>query len=61
LEVIEQITYLLCIRRLDDLQTLAENRARRTGVPIEKPTFQPGQAGLRWSKSRASSPAPCSR
>jgi len=29
LEVIEQITYLLFIRRLDDLQTLAENRARR--------------------------------
>ncbi|MGZ6131995.1 MAG: type I restriction-modification system subunit M, partial [Myxococcaceae bacterium] len=50
LEVIEQITYLLFIRRLDDLQTLAENRARRTGKPLENPTFQPGQADLRWSK-----------
>ena len=29
LEVIEQITYLLFIRRLDDLQTLAERKANR--------------------------------
>jgi type I restriction enzyme M protein len=49
LEVIEQITYLLFIRRLDDLQTAAENKARRTGRPIEKPVFQPGQSDLRWS------------
>ena len=28
IEVIEQITYLLFLRRLDDLQTLAENRPR---------------------------------
>nr|WP_249666135.1 type I restriction-modification system subunit M N-terminal domain-containing protein [Nocardioides faecalis] len=50
LEVIEQITYLLFIRRLDDLQTLAEKKANRTGRPIESPLFQPGQADLRWSK-----------
>ncbi|MBC9734103.1 type I restriction-modification system subunit M [Nocardioides marmotae] len=50
LEVIEQITYLLFIRRLDDLQTLAEKRANRTGQPIENPLFQPGQANLRWSR-----------
>jgi len=50
LEVIEQITYLLFIRRLDDLQTLADNRARRTGTPIENPTFKAGEAGLRWSR-----------
>ena len=31
LEVIEQITYLLFIRRLDDIQTLAEKKARVTG------------------------------
>jgi hypothetical protein len=35
-EVIEQITYLLFIRRLDDLHTLAENKANRTGQPIER-------------------------
>ena len=45
LEVIEQITYLLFIRRLDDLQTLAEKKANRTGKPIEDPIFLPGQAG----------------
>ena len=43
LEVIEQITYLLFIRRLDDLQTLAEKKANRLGKPIEKPIFPPGQ------------------
>lgn len=52
LEVIEQITYLLFIRRLDDLHTLAEKKANRTGRPIEDPLFQPGQADLRWSKFR---------
>ena len=31
LEVIEQITYLLFIRRLDDLQTLEENKADPPG------------------------------
>ena len=29
LEVIEQITYLLFLKRLDDLQTLEENKASR--------------------------------
>ena len=31
LEVIEQITFLLFLKRLDDLQTLEENKAARTG------------------------------
>ena len=35
LQVIEQMTYLLFIRRLDDLQTLKEKRANTTGQPIE--------------------------
>lgn len=50
LEVIEQITYLLFIRRLDDLQTLAEKKAHRTGKPIEGAIFKPGQDDLRWSR-----------
>jgi type I restriction enzyme M protein len=50
LEVIEQVTYLLFIRRLDDLQTLAEKKANRTGQPVENPLFQPGQSDLRWSR-----------
>jgi len=50
LEVIEQITYLLFIRRLDDLQTLKERKANRTGKPIEDSIFRPGEADLRWSR-----------
>jgi type I restriction enzyme M protein len=41
-EVIEQITYLLFIRRLDDLHTLAENKANRLGTAIESPVFPEG-------------------
>jgi len=39
----EQITYLLFIRRLDDLQSLVENKANRTGKPIERRTFPEGK------------------
>jgi type I restriction enzyme M protein len=56
LEVIEQITYLLFIRRLDDLQTLAEKKANRTGQPVEDPLFLPGQADLRWSRFKELEP-----
>lgn len=49
LEVIEQITYLLFIRRLDDLTTLAEKKANRTGKPAEGVIFGPDQQNLRWS------------
>lgn len=35
LEVIEQITYLLLLRRLDEFQTLEENKATRTKKAIE--------------------------
>ena len=54
LEVIEQITYLLFIRRLDDLHTLAENKANRIGKPITKPLFPEGvdEQGRPWSDLR---------
>lgn len=56
MEVIEQITYLLFVRRLDDLHTLAENKANRTGKPIEKPVFPDGvdEQGYPWSDLRES-------
>jgi type I restriction enzyme M protein len=57
LEVIEQITYLLFLRRLDDLQTLEENKASTLGQPIERYIFPKGKdekgrryADFRWSK-----------
>ena len=43
IEVIEQITYLLFIKRLDDLQTLEENKARTTKKPIERRIFPEGR------------------
>jgi len=39
LEVMEQITYLLFLKRLDDLQMLAENKANRLGAPIVKDRY----------------------
>lgn len=55
IEVIEQITYLLFIRRLDDLETLAENKARRTGS-TEGLRFGPDQQELRWSRFKNDEP-----
>ena len=49
LEVIEQITYLMFIRRLDEIQRRKENQANRTGKPIEKPIYAPKDQTLRWS------------
>lgn len=56
LEVIEQITYLLFIRRLDDLEILAEKKARVTGKS-EGLRFSADQQGLRWSKFKHLEPA----
>ena len=65
LEVMEQLTYLLFVKALDEQQTLAENKANRTGEPIpagddifpEGREFRPeGRAAgrpygdLRWSR-----------
>jgi type I restriction enzyme M protein len=50
LEVIEQITYLLYMRRLDIEQTRAESKANALGGPIENPVFLPDQQYLRWSR-----------
>ncbi|MCS7466412.1 type I restriction-modification system subunit M [Stieleria sp. ICT_E10.1] len=57
LEVIEQITYLLFIKRLDDLHTLEENKANRTKKPMARRIFPEGKdekkrpyEDLRWSR-----------
>ena len=64
LEVMEQITYLLFLKRLDDLQTLAENKASQLGRPIENPVFPAGNddlgrpyANMRWSLLKNMAPA----
>jgi type I restriction enzyme M protein len=52
MEVIEQMTYLLFIKRLDEMQTLKEKRAARTRKPVEDPIFNSKQQKLRWSVFR---------
>lgn len=57
LEVMEQFTYLLFLRRLDELETLEENKANRTRKPMERRIFPAGKdkkgrpfADFRWSR-----------
>ena len=64
LEVIEQITFLLFMRRLDEAQTLEENRAARLKTPIQRHVFPAGNdpkgrsyESLRWSRFKNSSAA----
>ncbi|SCL40131.1 type I restriction enzyme M protein [Micromonospora aurantiaca] len=64
LEVIEQITYLLFIKRLDDLHTLEENKANRLGKPMERRIFPEGcddqgrkYNDMRWSHFKSAAPA----
>ncbi|MDJ0845175.1 type I restriction-modification system subunit M [Crocosphaera sp.] len=49
LSVIEQISYLLFIKRLDELELNKERIAKRTNKPVENPTFPPEKQGARWS------------
>lgn len=57
LSVIEQITYLLFIKRLDDLHTLEESKAASLNIAIERRIFPDGNddqgrpySDLRWSR-----------
>jgi len=56
LSVIEQLTYLLFIKRLDELHTLKERKAARTGKDIEEPIFNKKQNALRWSRFKETAP-----
>nr|MDQ2987267.1 type I restriction-modification system subunit M [Armatimonadota bacterium] len=63
LEVMEQITYLLFLRRLDELQQLEENKANRLAAAIERRFYPEGkdQRGrnyedLRWSRFKHFAP-----
>jgi type I restriction enzyme M protein len=64
LEVIEQITFLLFVKRLDEEQQLAENKANQLGKPIERRIFPEGTdpegrayEDLRWSRFKHFEPA----
>lgn len=56
LTVIEQLTYLLFIKGLDDQQTRDEKKAERTGKSIEDPTFSDNQDHLRWKNLKQLDP-----
>ena len=56
LSVIEQLTYLLFIKGLDELHTRKERKAERTGNPIEEPVFAAHQDALRWSHFKELAP-----
>jgi type I restriction enzyme M protein len=64
MEVIEQITYLLFIRRLDDAHMLEEGKAQTLQRMMENPVFPKGQDSkgrdhqdLRWSRFKNFAPA----
>ena len=64
LEVMEQITYLLFIRRLDDLHTLEENKSARLRKSVERRVFPEGNdprgrpyEDFRWSRFKHLAPA----
>jgi type I restriction enzyme M protein len=63
IEVIEQITYLLFIRRLHDAHTLEESKALLLKAPMAKRIFPEGKndkgrdyADLRWSRFKNFAP-----
>ncbi len=56
LSVIEQLTYLLFIKRLDELHALEERKANRTGKPIADPIFSADEDHLRWSRFKETAP-----
>jgi type I restriction enzyme M protein len=56
LSVIEQFTYLLFIRRLDERQLLEEKKANTVGIPIKNIIFTDAQKELRWSSFKNKDP-----
>ena len=64
MDVLEQITYLLFIRRLDDAHTLEESKALVLGKPMAKRIFPEGKDSkgrpyedLRWSRFKHFAPS----
>lgn len=56
LSVIEQFTYLLFIRRLDERQLLEEKKVNTIGGSLENVIFTPAQKQLRWSSFKNEEP-----
>lgn len=63
LSVIEQLTYLLFIKRLDEIQTVEDRKATTLKIPLERRIFPEGSdergrayADLRWSRFKSFEP-----
>ena len=56
LTVIEQFTYLLFIRRLDERQLLEEKKANIAGIPIQNEIYNSAEKELRWSSFKHKDP-----
>ncbi|THD66442.1 SAM-dependent DNA methyltransferase [Robertkochia marina] len=56
LTVIEQFTYLLFIRRLDEIQTLEEKKAAMIKKPVDRVIYAEDQQDLRWSSFKNKDP-----
>lgn len=56
LTVIEQFTFLLFLRRLDERQQLAEKKANMMGLPLDNPIYAPAFKKLRWHSFKNEDP-----
>lgn len=56
LTVIEQMTYLLFIRRLDEIHTAKEQKANLLKKPIQEPIYTEANQELRWSRFKDMDP-----
>ncbi|MBU1535230.1 type I restriction-modification system subunit M N-terminal domain-containing protein, partial [Myxococcota bacterium] len=56
LTVIEQFTFLIFIRRLDEAQLLEEKKANMIGAPVANAIFTEKQRELRWNSFKNKDP-----
>lgn len=56
LTVIEQITYLLFLKRLDEVQLSQEKNANLLGVKVKNPMYKADETPLRWNHFKNKSP-----
>jgi type I restriction enzyme M protein len=56
LTVIEQMTYLIFLRRLDETQQLEEKKANIAGIPMKKVWYAPDEQRFRWSNFKNKDP-----
>ncbi len=61
LTVIEQFTYLLFLRRLDERQQLEEKKANLIGTEVENPIYKPVYKSCAGTVLRKKTRRPCLR